>query len=243
MIKLNVYFTPEPADELSFNGKTLVVIDVLRASNTIITALANGAKEIIPVGSVDSAVKISRSLFGGSTILGGERNTKKIEGFNLGNSPSEYSPEKVKSKTIVLFTTNGSKAVLKGKFSGILFVCGFINIAAVVKELSKSSEDIEIICSGNAGTFSMEDAVCAGMIINELKSIDKNILLSDSANAASVLYKTFGKNILKLLKETEHGRILIENGFEEDIIFCSKLNTTEVIPYLSGNVIKLYSGK
>lgn len=242
-MKLNVHFTPEPADELSFSGKTLVVIDVLRASNTIITALANGAKEIIPVGSVDSAVKISRSLFGGSTILGGERNTKKIEGFNLGNSPAEYSPEKVKSKTIVLFTTNGSKAVLKGKFSGILFVCGFINMTAVVKELNKSREDIEIICSGNAGTFSMEDAVCAGMIINELCSLNKSLLLSDSANAASVLHKTLGKNILKLLKETEHGRILIENGFEEDIVFCSKLNTTEVIPYLSGNVIKLYSGK
>jgi len=242
-MKLNVLFTPESADEQYFAKKTTVVIDVLRASNTIITALANGAKEVIPVGSVDAAVKITKNLFGGSTLLGGERNTKKIEGFNLGNSPLEYSGEKVKLKTIILFTTNGSKAVLRGKFSGILYICGFINIAAVVQQLAHSAEDIEIMCSGNSGSFSMEDVVCAGMIVNELTRIRKDILLSDSAKAAVLLYKPVDHDILKLLKETEHGRILMKNGFEEDILYCSKLNTTEVVPYLSGNVIKLLSGK
>ncbi len=242
-MKLNILFTPDQADDLFFAGKTSVVIDVLRASNTIITAIANGAKELIPVSTVDTAVKISRNLFGGSTILGGERNTKRIEGFNLGNSPYEYSEDKVKSKSIVFYTTNGSKAVLKGKFSEYLYICGFINMAAVVSQLGKSSSDIEIICSGNAGGFSMEDVVCAGMLAGELAKIRMDLDYSDSAKAAVMLHKTAGKDILKMLMESEHGKVLKANGFEEDLLYCSKLNTTDVIPYLSGNVIKLLSGE
>ena len=100
-MKLDVLFSPVQADELFFTGKTTVVIDVLRASSTIITALTNGAKEIVPVGTVEFAVKVSGGIFGGQTLLGGERNTKKIEGFALGNSPSEYTTEIVYGKSIV----------------------------------------------------------------------------------------------------------------------------------------------
>ena len=92
-MKLDVLFSPVQADELFFTGKTTVVIDVLRASSTIITALANGAKEVVPVGTIEFAVKVSGGIFGGQTLLGGERNAKKIEGFALGNSPSEYTKD------------------------------------------------------------------------------------------------------------------------------------------------------
>ncbi|MCA2005280.1 MAG: 2-phosphosulfolactate phosphatase, partial [Ignavibacterium sp.] len=100
-MKVNVLFSPIAADELYFTGKTSVVIDVLRASSTIITALANGAKEIVPVGTIEFAVKVSGGMFGGQTLLGGERNTKKIEGFALGNSPLEYEEKVVNGKSIV----------------------------------------------------------------------------------------------------------------------------------------------
>ena len=95
-MRIDVHFTPYQTDELVLREKTVVVIDVLRASTTIVTALINGAKEIIPVATVESAVKISGNLFGDVILLGGERNGKMIEGFNLGNSPTEYSAEKVK---------------------------------------------------------------------------------------------------------------------------------------------------
>jgi 2-phosphosulfolactate phosphatase len=242
-MRINVLFAPELSDELFFKGKTSVVIDVLRASNTIITALANGAKEIIPVASVDSAVKLSKGLFGGTTLLGGERNTKKIEGFQLGNSPLEYTSEKVKLKTIILFTTNGTKAVVKARFSDILFICSFINIDAVVNKISVLEQDIEIICSGNPGSFSMEDVVCAGMAVSLLARKNKEYSLSDSAKAALLLYNSVKENIFDMLQRTEHSLVLQKNGFDEDIKYCSEINTTEAIPYLSGNVIKLLQDK
>jgi len=242
-MKVNVLFTPESAEDLYFTGKATVVLDILRASNTIITAVGNEAKEIIPVASVDSAVKISKGLFGGSTILGGERNTIKIEGFHLGNSPAEYTSEKVKGKTIIFFTTNGTKAILKARLSANLFIGAFINISAVTNRINKLNQDVEILCAGNPGSFSIEDAVCAGMIVSELKKLNSEYVLSDSSRAASILYKSCGSNLLETLSESEHGKLLLKNGFKNDLEFCSQLNTTEVIPYLSGNVIKLLSGK
>ena len=169
-MKLDVLFSPVQADELFFTGKTTVVIDVLRASSTIITALTNGAKEVVPVGTVEFAVKVSGGIFGGQTLLGGERNTKKIEGFALGNSPSEYTKEIVSGKSIVFYSTNGSRAIVKAKYSANLFVCSFNNLNALAKHLKKLNEDVIILCSGNNNLFNLEDSVCAGMLINELVS-------------------------------------------------------------------------
>src|SRR3990172_2597990 len=136
-MNLNVLFSPVHADELYFTDRNTVVIDVLRASSTLITALSNGAREVIPVGTVDFAVKVSGGMFGGQTLLGGERNTKKIEGFALGNSPLEYTSEIVHGKTIVHYTTNGSKAIVKAKFSENLFIASFLNLAAIASHLVK----------------------------------------------------------------------------------------------------------
>lgn len=242
-MKINVLFTPLIADELFFTGKTSVVIDVLRASTTIVAALQNGAREIVPVANVEFAVKVSGGMFGGQTLLGGERNTKKIEGFALGNSPLEYSQEIVTGKSIILYTTNGTKAIVKAKFSSALFICSFNNISALAKQLAMQDKDIEIQCAGNQNNFSLEDTICAGKLISELEKINGELYLSDSAKAAVSLNKSFGKNIQKMLSETEHGKMLIENGFSEDIKYCSKLNSSSSVPYFSGNVIKLYQGK
>jgi len=237
-MKTNVLISPVNADELYFTGKTTVVIDVLRASTTIIAALANGAREVIPVATVEFAVKVSGGMFGGQTLLGGERNTKKIEGFALGNSPVEYVTEVVDNKTIVFYTTNGSKAIVKAKFSQNLFVCSFVNLKNLADILFKLNEDVEILCAGNNNLFCMEDTVCAGKLIEELIKLNSDIGLSDSARAAVVLSKSFGKNIYKMLSETEHGRLLIANGFEEDLKFCSNSNIYKIVPIYVGNVIK-----
>jgi 2-phosphosulfolactate phosphatase len=241
-MKINVLFSPVAVDELYFTGKTTVVIDVLRATTTIITALQNGAKEIIPVATVEFAVKVSGGMFGGQTLLGGERNTKKIEGFALGNSPFEYTPEIVAGKSIVLYTTNGTKAIAKAKFSQNLFTCSFLNVSSLAAHLVTLDKDLEIVCAGRMNNFSMEDSVCAGKLISEMLKLNENISLFDSASACLALNKSFGKNLLKMLKETDHGKILIENGFENDLKFCSKLNSSSVIPHFTGNVLKLYTG-
>jgi len=237
-MKINVLFSPLQADELYFTGKTTVIIDVLRATTTIITALSNGAKEVIPVNSVEFAMKVSGNFFGGQTLLSGERNTRKIEGFNLGNSPLEYTKEAVHGKSIVLFTTNGSRAIVKAKFSETLVMCAFINLNAVAKYCADLDKDLEIVCAGKSGGFCIEDSLCAGKLIYELLNYKKDLKLTDAAKASLTLNDIYGRNIVQTLIDSEHGQLLTENGFAEDINFCSRLAVSEVIPFFSGGSIK-----
>lgn len=205
--------------------------------------LAQGAREIIPVANIESAVKISGSLFGEVTLRGGERNGKMIEGFNLGNSPLEYTETTVKGKSIIYCTTNGSVAMSKSRYARNLFVAAFVNMSAVVQSLIDLNNDFLILCAGHAGTsgnFSLEDAVCAGMIVTRLQKPELTSMeLTDGAQAAKALYKTFGKSILKMLKATDHGKYLAEIGYAGDLEICSGVDTMPVVPQLSGTVIKL----
>jgi 2-phosphosulfolactate phosphatase len=238
-MKINVLFSPANVDELYFAGKTTVVIDVLRATSTIITALQNGAREIIPVATVEFAVKVSGGMFGGLTLLGGERNTKKIEGFALGNSPFEYTSEIVSGKSIIFYTTNGTKAIVKAKFSETILICSFLNVSAVAKKLIELNNDVEILCSGRSNVFSLEDVICSGKLVSEISKQNKNIELMDSALASIALNEKLGNNIYKMMKESEHGKILVENGFEKDIKYCSQIDVTSAVPINQGNVLKL----
>lgn len=238
-MKVNVLFSPIVADELYFTGKTTVVIDVLRASSTIITALNNGAKEVVPVGTIEFAVKVSGGMFGGQTLLGGERNTKKIEGFALGNSPLEYEEKVVNGKSIVFYTTNGTKALTKAKFSESLFVCSFLNLNTVAKHLVSLNKNVEIICAGRNNFFSLEDTVCAGKLLSEIFLLKPDLEVNDSVAAALALNDKYGIDLLKMLKESDHGKLLIENGFEEDITYCSQLNVYNTIPFYVNGVLKL----
>jgi len=239
-MRIDLYFTPGQTDELALRDRTVVVIDVLRASTTIIAALSNGAREIIPVATVESAVKISGNLFGDVILLGGERNGRMIDGFNLGNSPAEYTGERVKGKAIIFSTTNGSQALVKARYARELFVCGFVNMGTVADALWQTPRDFTIVCAGNDGVLSMEDTVCAGMLVSRVAAgggLDPE--LSDGALVARTLHRTFGRGILKMIRSSDHGRRLLEIGFGEDLKFCAGVDTLPVLPLLEGNVIKL----
>ena len=242
-MKIDLSFNAGQFDELQLREKNVIVLDVLRASSTITVALNNGAREIIPVASIESAVKISGSLFGEVTLRGGERNGKTIEGFNLGNSPLEYSETAVKGKSIIYCTTNGSVAMAKSRYARTLAVGSFINLTATTDFIRDENKDFLFICAGRAntiGNFSLEDAVCAGMMIqNLLKAESLEVELSDSAKAAHALSKSFGRSILKMLKTSEHGKYLIEIGFAEDLKICAQVDSVPVLPILTGTVIKL----
>lgn len=236
-MKIHVLLSPHSADELYFTGKTVVVIDVLRATTVINTALSNGAKEVIPVNTIEFAMKVS----GTNTLLCGERNTKMIEGFNLGNSPLDYTEEVVSGKSIILFTTNGSKSVVKAKFAEKVFIASFNNLEALSKRLVDLGNDIVILCSGAEGLFCIEDTVCAGKLIRKIEKIKPEIEFTDAARASIELNKSFGKDITSMLRDCEHGRKLIENDFEKDIDACAELSTLEICPEFSEGVIKLTS--
>jgi 2-phosphosulfolactate phosphatase len=239
-MRIDLRFTPHQTDELSLRDKTVVVVDVLRASTSITSALHNGAKEIIPVTTVERAVKISGSLFGEYVLRGGERNGKMIEGFNLGNSPADYTEEKVKGKAIIFSSTNGSLAIDKARYAREMIVAGFVNMSSVVALLKELKQDFTIVCAGNNGMFSLEDSVCAGMVVNKLSAEgDQEIDLSDAAAAAALLYKGHGRNIKKMMKNSEYGRYLTEIGFADDLPLCAAVDDVLVVPRLVGNVIKL----
>lgn len=243
-MKINVLLSPLNAEDLYFTGKNCVVIDVLRATSVISQALENGAKEIVPVGTIEFAMKVSGDSFGGHRILAGERNTKKIDGFTLGNSPSEYVREVIEGKSIILFTTNGTKAIVKAKFSEKLITCSFLNLNAVADYIVNLDQDFEILCAGDNGRFSLEDTVCAGKLINQITKQSEDVVLTDSARSSVALSKTFGRSIKKMLAETEHGKKLIANGFEKDIEDCAQLSKGEIIPSFKEGVInRLKDGK
>jgi 2-phosphosulfolactate phosphatase len=239
-MRVDFHFTPHQADEIWLRNRDVVVIDVLRSSTTIATALRNGAKEIIPVATVERAVKMSGNLFGDAILRGGERNGRMIEGFNLGNSPAEYTEEKVKGKGIIFSTTNGTLAIERARFARALVICGFINISAVAMFLKEQKKDFVIVCSGRNGMFSLEDTVCAGMLLRKLRDDQEvNIDLSDGALAAVSLYKSLGKNIVKMLRGSEHGRYLMQIGLEDDLANCAGVDTVPVLPRLVGGVLRL----
>jgi 2-phosphosulfolactate phosphatase len=239
-IKAEVHFSPAHLDEIALKDKNLIVVDVLRSSTTIITALANGAKEIIPVSDIESAVKISGSLFGDVTLRAGERNGRMIEGFNLGNSPQEYAEQTVKGKSIIFMTTNGTTAIAKARYAKHLVIAGFANLTTVVEFLTGLNEDFVILCAGKENRFCLEDVICAGRILTCLEGeLNETLTLDDGAIAAMALEKAFGKNILRMLKGCSHGKFLTDIGFADDLRLCAQVDALPILPVLSGSVIRL----
>jgi 2-phosphosulfolactate phosphatase len=241
MIKVRVYFSPQHIDELLLRDKTIVVIDVLRASTTITYAMAAGAREIIPVGSVDQAMKIVGNLFSTSTILCGERGGKRIEGFKLGNSPAEYTPESVDGKSLILTTTNGAVALTKSKYARHCFISSFVNLSASVRAIHELPDlqetGLTIICSGREDDFSLEDATCAGLLIAALSNL-RELELTDSAKTVLSIAKEYGNDILTTLQQSDHGKYLTSIGFADDIVTASTIDTLPLVPVLEQNAIK-----
>lgn len=242
-MRIDVSFSAAHLDEMQLREKNVVMIDVLRASTTITSALANGAREIIPVATIENAVKVSGSLFGDVTLRGGERNGKMIQGFNLGNSPLEYVDATVRGKSIIYCTTNGSVALVRARHARNLVVGSFVNLGKLVEFMSQVSADFLLLCAGRVpalGGFSLEDAVCGGMIIDRLsKEVAEVLELSDGAVAARTLFKSHGRSIPRLLKNCDHGKYLTQIGFAEDLKICSAVDTVLVLPVWTGTSLRL----
>ncbi len=242
-IRADVYFSALRLDELQLKDRNIVVLDVLRSGTSIAVALHAGAKQIIPVNNIESAMKIAGGLSSEVTLNAGERNARMIEGFHLGNSPREFTPAAVKGKSIIFLTTNGTSAVVKGKHARNLVMGGFVNLSRIVDFLAGLKSDFLLLCAGKENSFSMEDAVCAGRILNQFsKHFPGKLDLNDSAVAAMTLDKSHGKALLKMLKQSEHGRYLVSIGLGEDLDICAAIDSVPVLPRLAGTVLKLHAG-
>ena len=247
MKKIDVYLTQSLIhDDLFLKDKNVVVVDVLRATTTINVALANGAKEIIPAESVTIAARISKGL--GKALLCGERNGKVIEGFALGNSPLEYKSETVKDKSLIFSTTNGTVSISKSRLAKSCVLASIVNFSKVVEHIKSLEGDVIFVCSGKLNSFCIEDAVCAGVIIDKLVTDEKDKFeLDDSAfacvNLANSLAKKSDKlsseRILDMFNNSEHGKYLASIGFSEDLKICSAIDSYPHLPVYFNGTIKL----
>ncbi|KHC90756.1 2-phosphosulfolactate phosphatase [Thermotoga sp. Mc24] len=202
--------------------KTAVVIDVLRATSTIVTALSNGASGVIPVKTIEEALERRKE----GVLICGERNAQRPEGFDLGNSPLEYRKEKISGKTIVLTTTNGTQVIEKIR-SEETVAASFLNLSAVVEYL-KSKEDIVLVCAGTNGRFSLEDFLLAGAIVKKLKRSD----LGDGAHGAKRYFESVENTREEIKRHSSHAKKLISLGFGKDVEFCTTEDLFKTVPVL-----------
>lgn len=226
-MKIDIISSVDYIKKEKVQDKTVVVIDMLRATSVIITALANGCHEVIPVIDVEEAKDIvneNREKY----ILGGERKALKIEGFDFSNSPLDYTKEVSFGKTLVITTTNGTKA-LNGALGGKdILVGALINAKAVAKKTIELNNDLVIINAGTYGEFSMDDFICGGYIIHCILK-ECNAELSDIAVAALNIYEN-NSDIASLLCKTKHYSHLVDLGFLDDIEYCCRKDILYNVP-------------
>ena len=241
-MEIDIQLIPSPPDTEILSKKTVVVIDVLRATSVIVHALSQRVLEVIPVATIEEAFHLARKFPAGSTLLGGERGSCRIEGFDLGNSPREYIAERVGGKRLILTTTNGTKAFRFVSSGGEVMVGSFLNISAIANRCVANGLDIFIFPSGDSGNFSLEDVVCGGMLIDLVLRGDKRSFhLSDASFSAKIIYEYFKDNLSKALYLSNHGKELVERGFGEDIPFCSQTDITSIVPIFKDGRIRGFS--
>ncbi|OGP62338.1 MAG: hypothetical protein A2169_11615 [Deltaproteobacteria bacterium RBG_13_47_9] len=238
-MQIDIQFVPSPPNPKLLSNRVVIVIDVLRATSVMVHALSEGALEIIPVATVEEAFQRVKTFPLGTTLLGGERGSRKIEGFDVGNSPKEYMAERVRGKRLILTTTNGTKAFHFVSSSEEIMVGSFFNIEAITKRCFELDRDLLIFPSGDKGNFSFEDTVCGGMLIDLIiKRRKKPSTLTDTSHTAHILYQRFEGNLSEAFHLSHHGRELIDLGLGDDLLYCARTDITNIVPIFKEGVIR-----
>lgn len=231
-MRIDVHFTPAGFVAGDLAGRGVVVIDALRATTTVITALANGAKAVIPAASSEEAVRLASNLEKDGVVLAGERKSVKIEGFALGNSPREMTAAAVGGKTIVLATTNGTPALVAAQGGDPVLVGAPVNFKALAERARAALDrrgDLVIVCAGRDKQFAIEDAYTAGRLIKAVKRGIRKLALNDAARAAVALTTEFA-TWEEALEESEAARQLAEVDLAPDVGFAARADRFSVVP-------------
>lgn len=227
------------ADSEDFGQYDLaVVIDVLRATTVMVTALNAGATGVITCRSIDEARGLADRLQD-QAVLCGERHCQKIDGFNLGNSPSEYSREVIGGKQVILTTTNGTHAIEAMHHVPELVIASFLNLSTVVEKIA-SVQTACIVCAGTNGEVTSEDVLLAGALVSQMNAEGHSLTLDDASKISALVWESFkGANVASLpspkllasrLRETQGGKNLCNLGYERDLLYCAQINSCSVLP-------------
>jgi 2-phosphosulfolactate phosphatase len=220
------------------SNSTVVIIDILRATSTITTALKNGAKAIIPVDSVAECIRIGKQI---ASVTAGERDGQIAEGLQYGNSPFEYPESFIAGKTLVLTTTNGTKLLHMALDKGAkeIIIGSFSNLDTVCNYLVKKNKPVLLACAAWKDRVNIEDTLFAGAVVQKIK--DQFTINCDASQIAESIYECAGNDLFEFMKKKEasHYKRLSSFGLEEDIKFCLTPNTANVLPvYTDGKLVK-----
>ncbi len=236
--KIEVIFSPKLFSTY-FEQKdcVVVVIDIFRATSTICAAFKHGVKEVIPVATLAEAEAYKQKGY----LVGAERKSEIVEGFDFGNSPLNFNKKEFRNKSIVFTTTNGTRAIELAKNADKVVVGAFTNISALCTYLEKEDKDVLLLCAGWKDRFNLEDTLFAGAVAYKLSKNLRFNKLSDSSIASINMFKAAKDDMYKFLEISSHRKRLSRLNLEEDIIYCLTLDKTDIVPILEGG--KLIANK
>lgn len=249
---IHVHLLPalfEPADVC---GGVAVIVDILRASTTIIHALANNAAGVVPCGAINEAFAVRESAAAGTCLLGGERGGIKIEGFDLSNSPDDYAPAVVRGKTIGFTTTNGTQALLRSQQADEILIGAFVNFSAVLWRVAAQDKPIHIVCAGTDGVITGEDVLYAGALVTALErgAVGEQVNHFEINDAAVIAANHWRQECGELtsariepaLRRAQGGRNLIRLRYEKDITTAAEVDSVPVVGFVDADTVIRGSG-
>jgi 2-phosphosulfolactate phosphatase len=243
-MKLSVHFSPVGLSSNVIAGRPVLVVDILRASTTIVTALANGGRAVLPAASAEDALRLAQNLERNDVLLAGERRMEKIPGFALGNSPLEMTPEMVGSKTLVMVTTNGTPALLAAEAGRPVIVGAAVNFSAAAQAAARAFEEageLTILCAGREKQFALEDAYAAGRFAQAIVpgKLWRRLEMNDAAIAARELVRRYGTEWISAVNAGAAARELKSLGFRADLKAAAEVDRYDVVPILSDRRVTL----
>lgn len=235
-----VFLTYSNVSEDDVRNRTVVVIDVLRACSTLVTALSNGARAVMPVADMAQAGRIAGNLDPDVYRLGGERDGEKIDGYHLSNSPLEYTEDTVTDRDVILNTTSGTQAFTRATSAQHLVAGCFLNAQRVVDFVREVDDQVTIVCAGNQNRLALEDTLCAGLLLDRLWNHSEPENVTDSAHTAYTLYETDRDTLPPALRQANHAEWLLEQGHADDLDYCFQIDTHALLPYYAENRLRPY---
>lgn len=226
MKTIDVCLSPDLMHLYPVHDRVVVVVDILRATSCMVTALAHGVQSIRPFADLEAC----RAMKAHGYFTAGERNGEKVEGFDFGNSPFEYMIEKLKGQKIAFTTTNGTQAIAKSQGAKEIIIGSFLNLTAVTEYLKRGNESVLVVCAAWKGKVNLEDTLFAGALVENLKDhIEPDC---DAPLAAQRLYNLAKKDMVDFLKDSSHVKRLNRLHVHKDIAFCATPDQYHVVPRL-----------
>jgi 2-phosphosulfolactate phosphatase len=225
---------PSGLTPAALTDATALVVDVLRAATSIVTALANGCVGVVPVGDPEEARR--RAAVTPGALVAGERRGEPLEGFDLGNSPLEFTRDRVAGRTVFMTTSNGTRALLAARPASAVGVAAFVNLSAAVGWALERGRNVVVVCSGERGERSLEDEVCAGLLVNRVLAGAPGTAAGPEAEAVAQQARSYGKELARLATDSRWARHLTSRGRGGDVAACLALDTFALVPVYRADV-------